>query len=95
MIIGWRATGDDGGCSIIGYKLLRDDGAGGSINIEVDPTNIENKPYLTSYEVEFTAADIGNNYRFEITVINILGEKTSNAAAFILATVPDKPVVVP
>ena len=74
---------------------MRDNGASGSISIEVDPANINNKPYLTSYDVTFTAADIGKTYRFILTVQNILGEKSSNAASFILATVPDKPLTVP
>ena len=44
--ISWDLPTDDGGCSITGYAIYRDDGAGGSITNSVDASTIANNPYL-------------------------------------------------
>jgi hypothetical protein len=62
--IGWSAPSDDGGCPISSYRLFRDDGNSGSINTEVDSTNIENKPYLNRYTVSLPSNDTGLIFRF-------------------------------
>ena len=62
--LGWSAPTDDGGCPITGYKIFRDDGAGGLISIEVDPSSVENKPYLNSYIVTLGSNYTGDVFRF-------------------------------
>lgn len=60
----WAAPSNNGGCPITGFKLWRDLGAGGSISTEVDPANINDKPYLNEYPVSLTASDTGKVFKF-------------------------------
>jgi hypothetical protein len=40
--LNWDMPSSDGGCTITGYAILRDDGAGSSINIPVDALVVAN-----------------------------------------------------
>lgn len=50
---------------------------------------------MNSYDVSLTSTDTGNSFRFQLVAINKMGSQTSSTAAFILATVPDKPITSP
>jgi hypothetical protein len=45
--------------------------------------------------VQFTAADTGKMYRFQVLASNYEGFKISNIGTFIIATIPDKPPTTP
>jgi hypothetical protein len=55
----WQIPTDNGGCPLTGFNLFVDDGAGGSITTEVDPTAINFKPSLTSYDMTFPDTQTG------------------------------------
>lgn len=96
ILLQWGPPTDNGGCPIQGYKLYRDNGSLlSSINIEIDPSNIENKPFLTQYNVVLTLADKGLRYRFKVVTFNHQGTSTSSVSTLFIATVPDMPVTVP
>jgi hypothetical protein len=42
----WSMPASNGGCTITGYELWRDNGAGGAINVAIDASTIANKPAL-------------------------------------------------
>lgn len=42
LTLRWKIPIDNGGCPLTGFNLFRDDGAGGTISIEVDPISIQN-----------------------------------------------------
>jgi hypothetical protein len=96
ILLSWTPPADDGGCPIQAYKLWRDSGSPLSdIDVQVDPSNFDNKPFLNSYNVVLASSDTGKTYRFQIEVFNYEGTKTSNIATYIIATVPDKPANAP
>lgn len=91
----WQIPQDNGGCNLTGFNLFRDDGAGGLIQTEVDPTTINDKPSLTQHEMIFLPIDTGKQFRYQLKVSNTEGSQLSTVAAFIIADVPDKPTVLP
>jgi hypothetical protein len=94
ITLGWYTPSDYGGCSLVGYKLFRDDGAGGTITNEVDTTDIEGNPNLNQYDIDFTGYS-GYSFRFQLMALNSEGSSTSSIASFIVATVPDPPSTSP
>ena len=53
VTISWLPPINDGGCGIQGYKIYLDDGLGGPFT-EYDPTNVENKPFLSTYDIDMS-----------------------------------------
>jgi hypothetical protein len=96
LLLRWTQITDNGGCPITGYRLFRDDGSSGSISIEVDPSDINEKPTLTQYNIDsFSEEDTGKQFRFQLTAVNPEGSNISKIAAFIIAQEPDKPLQAP
>jgi hypothetical protein len=91
----WLAPSDYGGCPLIGYRLFRDTGAGGSISTEVDNALVANQLNLNEYVVALGGGATGNAGRFYIYAENSEGSAVSNIVSFIIATIPDKPVTPP
>jgi len=44
----WNAPEDDGGCALIGFELMVDDGLGSAF-IDTDPSIVHFKPFLRSH----------------------------------------------
>jgi len=44
----WSAPKDDGGCALIGFELMVDDGLGGPF-VNTDPSIVQYKPFLRSH----------------------------------------------
>ena len=64
LTLSWLIPKNDGGCPLTGFNLYRDNGAGGSISIEVDPLAIDSRPSLTQHNLVFLPADTGKLFRF-------------------------------
>lgn len=64
----WEQPSDNGGCSILGYAVYRNDGNDGAINTEVNTgqdTNIRDRPTLNSMSVTyFPAGSTGSVFSF-------------------------------
>jgi len=59
LLLRWDVPTDDGGCPLKGFNLFRDDGNQGSVAIEVDPNDINDRPSLTEHKVLFVSGDTG------------------------------------
>lgn len=90
ITLGWKEPTDYGGCPILGYELLINDGLGGELYTIVDDAEIRNKPYLSQHTVTGLSLT-GNFYKFKIRAFNEIGVIISSAEAMLLAAVPDKP----
>jgi len=67
MNLSWKEPTDDGGCSITGYALFRDDGVTHKPTIEINSINdieIRNKPTLRSATARLNPSDLGTKYTF-------------------------------
>ena len=89
ITINWTQPFHDGGCPILTYSIyLSTDG--GVTYTEVDPANVQNKPYLSEYEVTgLTLLD--QEHYFKIEAFNELGSSISVPSIFILAAKPNAP----
>lgn len=90
ITLGWKEPTDDGGCPILGYELLVNDGLGGDVFTAVDVAAIQNRPYITKWTVSGLTLT-GNFYKFKIKVINEIDSLTSGAESMLLAAPPDTP----
>lgn len=68
----WSPPESDGACAISSYDLLLDDGAGGAFTPR-DASEIENKHYLRSHTVTFTALESSLTFRYRIRATNEIG----------------------
>ena len=100
--IQWKAPLDDGGCSLSGYAVFRDNGAEGDITTEVNSANdalVRNNPSLDGVTISNFAidnSDLGKTFRIKVTAFNNGGrEADSGAVALVLASTPDTPTVGP
>ena len=93
ITIGWSAP-DSNGCPIQSYSIYMDDGSGGSITNEVDPTNVNNQPSLRQYTIS-GLSPTGATFRFKITAKNAAGSAGSIPASIVLAAVPNTPITGP
>ena len=95
----WEEPESDGGCPITSYAVFRDDGAGSSINVEINSSNdpaIRNNPSLFEADVTFFPASMeGESFYFQIVAYNQVGQVLSETSAFILGTAPSAPPTAP
>lgn len=87
--IGWSEPSSNG-CPIQSYSVLRDDGSGGAIEIEVDPSSVRDKPSLREYTIG-SLSPAGSTFRFKLKATNAAGSILSPHLSVILASVPDTP----
>lgn len=88
--ISWNEPSDNGGCSIIGYKIYIDYNLDGSFN-EYDASNVNNKPFLADYDIDMSSQTSGNRYTIKVASVNDVGEIESDTISVILASVPGTP----
>lgn len=88
ITLAWSPPTSTGGCPILSYALFSDFGVSGANFIEVDASQIENKPYLNSYTVQ-GLLHIGAQYNFFIKVFNEVGNASSLVTNTTLAAVPN------
>lgn len=87
--IGWYEP-ESNGCSITGFAIYRDTGNNDDIVINVDASDVGDKPSLRSYEIS-SLTNTGSEYRFRIRAINDAGYTESSPTSIVLASVPDQP----
>ena len=93
VMIGWNQPNDNG-CSILSYNIFRDTGANDAITVDVDPSNVHDKPSLREYEIT-TLSPTGATFRFKIRAINANGYIDSLPLEVVLASVPNTPTTGP
>ena len=95
----WVQPEDNGGCPVLGYAIYRDDGARGSINVEINTvgdTNVRQKPSLRQVTVNnFPSGSTGLTYAYQVKVFNVVGSSLSETASFALASIPPSPQTAP
>jgi hypothetical protein len=57
--LAWETPEFIGGCPIEGYQILRDDGAGGEIDIQADDGSLSSRPDLFQHTVDMDASLTG------------------------------------
>ena len=70
LTLDWTAPSSEGGCSVTGYAVFRDDGSAGAVSTEVNTgsdTNVRDKPTLRSMLItNFPADGMGKTFTFQI-----------------------------
>lgn len=64
ITLSWSNPLDNGGCFITGYKLFRNDGAGGDITTEIDAGTLNDNPYINEHTVSLTSSETGKVFKF-------------------------------
>ena len=97
--VSWTAPIDIGGWAITGYKLYRDDGAGGDVNVEVGSSTLSGHPEITKVAVtELPTSPVGLSFVFKVTVFTSFatsGISSSLSSSFLFALPPATPTVAP
>ena len=65
----WDPVHDDGGCSITSYHIYLKRAIDADWS-EVSPDDVNDKPLLTSYEIDMLSHMIGFDYQVKLTVDN-------------------------
>lgn len=88
----WLPPLDDGGCPLLGYSILRDDGASGNF-IEVHASDVNALPSLNQFTVtDLPTTPSGKTVRFRIQAHNIGGHSVvSKTTNVVIASVPGTP----
>lgn len=95
ITLSWTPPTSDGGCQILSYSILMDDGAGGTLT-EVDAASVNNLPTLRSYQItSFASSDTSKTFRFQLRATNTIGSTDSDEISHVLAAVPDQPATSP
>jgi hypothetical protein len=98
MTLGWTEPQSNGGCPLLGYYLLRDDGVTGVPSIEINSDNdiaVRNIPTLHSVDLVLTELDLGTKFTFKIFAHNREGEVGSALISYLFATEPAVPSLAP
>lgn len=95
--ISWNYPADNGGCTILGFRMFRNDGTPNSDILTTEVTSlVKNDPSILIHTIDLSVDGvIGNIYKFKIRAINIMGTVDSNAISVALASLPNKPLSVP
>lgn len=82
-------------CTLQGFKLFRDNGAGSQINIECD-TALNTSPTTLEDTITFANTDLGKTFRFQLKAITLSGLSIYSGVTFVtLADVPATPTTGP
>lgn len=85
----WRQPTDVGGCPIIDYTLMIDDGAGGNFT-QYNSTLLD-----SVFKVAVSGLTRTLTYRFKVVSRNQIGTTESNVVQALVADVPSTPMTAP
>jgi len=86
----WAEPTYDGGCSLTGFAIFRDDGAGGSFT-EVHSASLNTNPHLSTFTVTDLPA-AGLTVKFYMKAFNAASKSVSSSAiSVVIADVPSTP----
>ena len=94
----WSEPLSTGGCETTGYKLYRDDGAGGSIDTAITFSNTLTtaEPYTFEETITLGALFTSKTVRFKLGVVNERGETISTGyLSALFAALPSQPTAGP
>lgn len=96
MTLRWKAPEEDGGCTITGYAVYRNDGEGGTSWTEVNTamdSNVRDRPTLLNMIVtSFPVASAGKEFLFKVVAFNEMGQYSSETSGYVLASKPFAPL---
>jgi hypothetical protein len=93
ITLGWNEPISNG-CPVTGFEILRNSGANDAVEISVESEITKVLPSLRQYQVD-GLTQVGNTYKFKVRVFNLAGFTESLIANFVLAAVPDTPLIGP
>lgn len=93
ITIAWTQPNTNG-CPLNGFEIYRDTGNNDNLSINVDPSNIQNRPSLRQYTIN-SLAPASNTFRFKIRAYNNAGYTDSKPLSVVLSAVPDTPLTGP
>ena len=91
VTISWQEPLVRGGCNITGYKIFWKVDSG--TFAEYDSSNVQNKPFLSSYTLDLSSQTVGLIYQVYVVAVNRAGSTDSDTVSFTLSSVPSKPAV--
>lgn len=99
ITIEWRKPTDNGGCSILGYRLYRTDGSSDRFD-QTTPgvlvaTLTATNPSITQHTIDLSSGTIGHIYKFMLEAYNYAGATNSSSLFLALASWPSTPSVLP
>lgn len=84
------------GCPIESFDIYRDTGNNDALVVNVDPSTVNYKPSLRTYQITSGLTLIGNTYRFKIRAHNHAGWTDSEQVLnVVLSDEPDQPLTGP
>ena len=100
--LNWEGSADDGGCPIIEYRLFRDAGDGGAVNVEVHAADLAGNSAATGQAVtELPVDGLGMEFVFQLEVLtdytNLISQAVMGEASYpmLYAGVPGTPSSAP
>ena len=71
--------------------MLRDNGNGGDVDIQIDPNGVSKRNHMFEFDVVLNSSLTGKFINVKVQAFNAMGFTTSRANLLILADVPGKP----
>jgi hypothetical protein len=100
VTIEWQKPTDNGGCSLLGYRLYRTDGSSDKFDQTTPAILVATlsaiNPSITQHTIDLSATGtVGHIYKFMLEAYNQAGQTTSSSLYVALASLPAKPASVP
>ena len=89
----WEEPQSNGGCPILGYRIYSNQGSVINTFIEVDPTQVAGKPFLSNYDIVTTTWTVSERYQLKIGAYNHVDLLVSDSIEFLLASIPSTPAL--
>jgi titin len=91
VTLSWKEPTGKGGCPITGYAIFWAPESG--TFTEYDAVNVNGKPFLTKFTIDLSTQTVGSVYQIYVDAVNRAGSVSSDTVSFILASVPDQPIL--
>ena len=87
-LLTWRQPVDVGGCPILSYQVMVDDGAHGNFTLYELLSS-------STFSIEVKELTYTKSYRFMIIATNDIGTRDSNIVRAVCADLPETPMIAP